>query len=716
MPKKESRRLAAIRLFLIEARSTVINGDYLRLLIVEESENDAESLANILRNAGHSLRFEYARDAAAFESELDAQLPDIVLCGSGEDVLSTETVQNILAQRELSTPVFAIVEEAPEATVVTALKSGISAVVSYDQPDHLQLEVAREIAVLQLQHKVVVLEAALIDYESRCSTLIENSSDAVAYIHEGMHCFANQPYMDLFGINTREEIEIIPVLDMISAGQRDEFKDFLRNYQDGSTEDNTLRTVCISHDHTDFDSTMEFTPATIGGEPCTQIIIRVNPSSNMELEALIETMGRQDALTGLSNRQHFMTLLEENINTENENGDVRALIYITLDRFKEIREENGIATSDAVLCDIARLLEEECNEEDILARFGDFSYSIIYHASSSEKIQAIGEKLLHDVSDHISEVNGQAITMTCSIGVCAINEYSTDAQKILTNADMACEVARSSGGNQIHTHSAVIDEQMTKTHEIEWDNVIRKTIDEERFYLVYQPIVSLAGDTSKRYEVLLRIIDEEGHTILPGEFLAIADKSGFSGEIDYWILDTAFRKLSTLHGDGDEATIFLKLSRTALADRDFPTWIKTRLSEYQLASSSVVFEIEELDAANDLKSTIAFVEAMKKLQCKVALEHIGRSNQPQLLKHVSADILKIDGVLIEDLASNGEHQSRVKELIELARDSGKICIAERVDNPGNLAILWQYGVDMIQGNFVQEPDRKLAYNFEDEIA
>ena len=117
-----------------------------------------------------------------------------------------------------------------------------------------------------------------------------------------------------------------------------------------------------------------------------------------------------------------------------------------------------------------------------------------------------------------------------------------------------------------------------------------------------------------------------------------------------------------------------------------------------------------------LKNAITFVKAMQKQRCKIALEHFGRNNQPQLLKHVPVDILKIDGKLTENLASNGQHQSQVNALIELAHENGMQCIAVCVDNPGNLAILWQYKVDLIQGNFVQEPDRELAYDFKGEIA
>jgi len=670
-----------------------------------------------------------------------------VLCGHGENVINTETVQRILAQRKLLIPIFAIVDEAPETIVVAARKAGIAAVASYDQPEHLQLLVAREITLLQLQHRVAALDAAFTDCEKRCHTLIEaaldaaftdcekrchtlieDSSDAVAYVHEGMHCFANRSYMKLFGIDNQDAVEGIPVLDMISSGQRDTFKNFLRSFQDGDTEDNTLSVGCVSHDRTDFDSTMEFTRASMDGEPCTQIIIRTNHSSNTsntsntsnsnnpnncELEEKIETMMRQDNLTGLYNRQHFMSLLERNINYEDASTDARALVYIILDGFKVIREENGIAASDIVLCDIARLLEQQCFEKDIISRFGDFSYTILLHSDSDKQIQATGEKLMHDISAHMSEVDGNPIPVTCSIGICTINEHSKDAQQILTHADTACGVACSSGGNRIHTHVHVIDQQTAGDHEMEWDKAIKNIIDEERFYLAYQPIVSLTGDTSKRYEALLRIIDEEGNTILPGQFLALADKSGFSSEIDYLVIDAAFRKL---HENSDEITIYIKLSSAALADTNLAEWIQGKLKEYQLASSSIVFEIQETDAVNDLKSAIKFTREMKELQCKVAMQHSGTGEHPQLLQHVQVDLLKIGGKLIANLTENEEYQPLVKEFVALAHESNKQCIAECVDNPATLAILWQCGVDMMQGNFVQEPDRELAYNFEDEIA
>ncbi|MEN8205701.1 MAG: EAL domain-containing protein [Pseudomonadota bacterium] len=698
-----------------KARSVVKHGDNLHLLIIEESRNDAESLANVLRNEGHQIQFNHSMTPDDIETVLKNRHPDIVLCGSGAAIPSPVEVTNLLGKHELTVPVIVIAVEASEADVVAARKSGISCLISYDQPDHLQLAFNREVDVLRLQQQLSALNDALRGSETRCHALIENSSDAVAYIHEGMHVYANRPYMDLFAIANREEVEGTPILDMISDTHRDTFKGFLKGYLEEQAEANTLDIGCLSPAGKEFHSNMELSPATMEGEPCTQIIIRTR-ASNAELEKKIETLSRLDTLTGLTNRQHFMQLLEKRISEQSTAGDHRALIYITLDNFKVIREECGIAASDTVLCDIAGLLEKNCGEKDCLSRFGDYSFVILHYDSDKEKTPGLGETLLNKIAGHLSEVDGRAITMTGSIGTCTISSNSNDAQTLISYADMACEVARSSGGNQIHTHSAVVSEHMGQENEQEWDKVIRTTIDEERFYLAYQPISSLKGDTRQRYEVLLRVIDEAGHVILPGQFLSIAEKTGLCDKIDRWVISTAFRKLVETRKDHSETLFYIKLSGTSLSDAGLPAWINERLKENHLPSDSVVFEIPEHSAIDDLKSALAFVNSMHSLNCKVAFDHYGHSDQLQLLKHVPVDILKIDGALINGMASSKENQLKVSAIIELAKEHGKEAIAACVDDAGCLAQLWQYGVDFIQGNFVQEPCKELEYDFEGEIA
>jgi diguanylate cyclase (GGDEF)-like protein/PAS domain S-box-containing protein len=693
----------------------VKNGEHLRILIVEESRNDAESLANVLRNAGHHISFNHGTEAAEIETALQEHPPDIVLCGSGKTLPSPDNVQTLLGKHEVTAPVIIIADEASEAGMVAAKKSGIAALISYDEVDHLQLVFDREASTIRLQRELQAFNDTLRESENRCHALIENSSDAVAYIHEGMHVYANQPYMDLFSIDSPEEVEGTPILDMISNDQRDTFREFLKGHLDRQTAGNTLDINCTNPAGEIFHSSMELAPATMDGEPCTQIIMRVN-ASNAALEEKIKILTQQDMITGLANRQYFIQALKEHMTAPNTIDDHRALIYITLDNFRAIRDETDIEACDQALRDIATILKSSCGENDCLSRFGDCCFTILHYDTNQEKTRELGETLLHRIAGNLSEVNGRAITMTGSIGICTINDQATDAQGILAYADMACEVARLAGGNQIHTHSYIVDEQAGSEQEEEWDKVIRKTIDEERFYLAYQPIISLKGDTQQRYEVLLRILDGAGQVILPGQFLSIAEKTGLSGEIDRWIIEATFRELAKLRNNDSDVSFYIKLSGGTLTDTALPGWIGEKLQEHKLSGDGIIFEISERNAVNDLKNSMLFVSEIQQLQCKVALEHYGKSDYPQLFQHVPADILKIDGALVNGLGSNKEHQSKVKEIIEMAREDGRQCIAECVDDAGSLAHLWQTGVDFIQGSFVQEPRKNIDYNFEGETA
>jgi diguanylate cyclase (GGDEF)-like protein len=687
----------------------------LELLVVEESSSDAESLANELRDAGHPVNLCYAGNLSSLEQELAGHPPDIIICGSGADLPDAAAVKTVLDRHEIKAPLIKIGDDASEDSVVAARKAGITALMSYDRPDHLRVIFTREAEIVGLRHRLATFTSTLQASEKRAHALIENSSDAIAYIHDGMHVYANRPYTDLFEISSLDDIQGIPVLDMISDSQRDTFRNFLRDHEDAGTGENTLNIDCINPSGEQFNTTMEFTPASMEGESCTQIIIRVNYGNNGELEKKIKTLSREDMLTGLWNRQYFMQRLEHELEAGARGNMQRALVYLTLDNFKVVREEAGIAASDLVLCDIANLLNRERNEHDLLSRFGDYSFALLKVDTDMEKLQATCNKLLADIANHLTEVEGRTFAMTASIGICEINRYTTDAQKIISFADMACEVARTSGGNQCHTHSTVIDRSLESEMEQDGEPIIRETIDNERFYLVFQPIVSLKGDKRQNYEVLLRITDADGHVILPRQFLAIAERSGMAAEIDRWVINKAFSMLVERQ-DENEAIFYIKITGASLADPAFPDWVGKRLQKHKLNGEALVFEICEDVTLLNLNRTVDFIARMHALHCRIAIEHFGLSDQAvQVMPRIPADIFKIDGSLIGGMSGEQDVQARVKSLARSAREQEALCIAERVEDPGSLALLWQYGFDAIQGNFVQEPARELGYEFESEI-
>ena len=686
----------------------------LQLAIIECSAPKAEAHASALRDAGFTLCVDQIENLDALAKLFDKSEPDIIICGNGEKLPDLKSVIALLAAQNSDIPVIACTDEITDAAINTAMQTGAAALVAYDKPDSLEAVLKREQPAVLLRRQVRHLEKKLAETEKQCCALMENSRDAIAYIHEGMHIHANKSYLDLFGFRGTDQIKGIPVMNTADSADHAKFKKFLRNYDNDSSTSNTLEIRGVAPGDTTFDAIMEFSPASIDGEPCTQLIVR--NKTDIELEEKLNILCRQDMLTGLCNRQHFMQIVDTSIRDGVEADQLQAVVYILLDNFKSIREEIGIAGSDMVVNDIARLIESACGQDDTVARFSEYAFTVLRYDSNVEGVQQLAETLQQRIGEHVSDVEGQAATTTCSIGICIINKHSYSAQNVLSRADLACEVARSSGGDQIHIHSTAVDEKMDAVNEDKWDEVISATIREERFYLVYQPIVSLNGVAGGRYEILLRIVDEEGHVILPGQFLSIAEKIGKSGEIDRWVIDTAFRTLMEQRSSDTAIEFFIKLSGTTLEDRELPMWINQKLKEYRLKSDCIYFEIPEAVATTDLKSTMLFVQAMRKIHCKVAIEHFGRANQPQLIQHLPVDMLKIDGSLINNLASSKEHQEKVRTIIDLARKSDIQCVAERVDDASDLAKLWEFGVNFIQGNFVQEPSKELEHDFERELA
>lgn len=687
--------------------------DTLCLAIIEDSGHKADGHATALRNAGFMVHFDLVNDLDGLTGLFSSSIPDIVFCGTGNQLPDLNSVTRLLAERAEGVPVIAFTDEITDAAVNDADHNGVMALVAYDDPGSLQAVMKREQQNVLLRRQVRQLESRLAETETRCSTLMESSRDAIAYIHEGMHIHANNSYLILFGFSEPEEIVGLPIMNMVESGDHDKFRKFLRRY-DNNSNNSTLEIRGVDPGGSAFDAVIEFSPASIDSESCTQIVIRSH--ADVELEAKLDTLSQQDMLTGLCNRQHFMQVINTSVQDRVEDGQLQAVAYILLENFKSIREETGIAGSDMVVNDIARLVETVCGKDDVIARFSDYVFTVLHHDSSKEGVQQFAETLRQKIGEHVSDIEGQAVTTTCSIGICVINEHTSNTQDVLSRADLACEVARSSGGNQIHTHSTTVDEKMDAGHEAEWDEVISATIREERFHLVYQPIVSLNGTAGSRYEVLLRIMDEEGHVILPGQFLSIAGKTGKSGEIDRWVINKAFSTLAKQGNDGSDVEFFIKLAGATLEDPGLPVWINRTLKDYRIKSDRICFEISEAVAIRDLKSTLYFSRAMQKLHCRVAIEHFGCANQPQLLKHLLVDLLKIDGSLINGLASSKEQQEKIKTLIDLARKANIPCVAERVDDAGDLAKLWEYGMDYIQGNFVQEPGKELEYDFEGELA
>lgn len=687
------------------------SGNTIHLLVLTESSHDAEVLSNSIRNSGHAVRSRHVENDEDLNEALKEQQPwDLLISApkfNGHSALQAlETINH--SGKDLPCIVFG--DQPDSGAQVDLLRAGAANCISSNEQELLLLNIERELGNLQERRSHRSSRAALMESEKRNRTLLDSSRDAICYIHEGMHIYANLSYVEAFGYDDIEEMESVPIMDLIAAEHQQSFKKLLRTLTKGKIPDEELEFQAVRSDGEKFNAVMEFSPARIDGESCTQVVIRQH-ADNAQLEQELEQLRKQDLLTGLFNRQYFMDEINKAVTSASQRKSVSTMLFIQPDNFTAIKDTLGIAGSDMVLTDIASLLRDSIPDGGKIARFAGTIFTVIFNDKTTNEIEPAAEAIRSAFERTIFEVEKKTVSTTCSIGVAPITETTNDSKKALSNADGACEIAKKKGGNQIHIHT-MSDELADVEEDRAWAERIRLAIQENRFVLHYQPIVSLHAEPGERYEVLIRMLDEKDNLVLPNQFLKAAESSNLMTEIDRWVMKNAAKALLEQRRTGVEIRFFVKLSNDSLDDPTLLPWISKLLKAARLHGASMAFEVSEAAALNNLKATKTLSNGLHQLHCLFALDHVGNDN-PSLsyLSHFDVDYLKIDGSHIRSLTQSESAQDLIKSISELARNKDILTIAEHVQDPACLAILWQHGINLIQGYYFQEPEGALAYDF-----
>ena len=380
------------------------------------------------------------------------------------------------------------------------------------------------------------------------------------------------------------------------------------------------------------------------------------------------------------------------------------------------KNDLGIAGTDLLLRDFAALLEEHTSDDMTLARISDEAFCLLAQPCEEQALAELCETIRKAVEDHLFDIQGRSAQVTVSIGVAAITENAPRATDLLGRAHRAHSGVRNQPGydygNGVVTYNPADYEQLDNANSID---AIAKALEENRFRLLFQPIINLRGEGEEHYEALVRMLDNDGQEVSPYDFLPPAGPSDMAMRIDRWIVLQTIRQLSQHRGRGHDTRLFLNLTAETLQDKTFSQWLSVALKAARLPGGSLIFQIREGDATNYLKQARDFSRKLHELHCKVAISQFGCALNPfNTLKHVDVDYVKIDGSFTEEIQKNDEARERVKEMVQSLQSSGKLTIIPLVENASVLATLWQAGVNYIQGYYLQAPVPEMNYDFGDQ--
>ena len=676
----------------------------IRLLILEDSQNEAERLVSLFRNAGQATRVHRLTSSEDLADALQQTWDLLINAPSSVNLDPSEAISAIRKQAK-DIPVIQLIEGNDTDAITEALTLGAQGALPQGEDEWLILVASRELANLEERRARRCAELALREAEKRCQLLLESSVDAIAYVHDGMHIYANRAYLELFGYEDVEELEGMPMIDLIASCDQGEFKGFLKNYQSlqGSAE-----LVCggIRADGSSFKASMHFSPASYDGEPCIQAVIRAE-SDNAELKKLRE-ISSQDLVTGLYNRNHFLESLDGAVERAVNAGKSSSLAYIRIDRFASLQAEIGLGDSDLLLAELAQLLRAQFTEQAELARFGDDAFAVLMAEATPKQLEQPLTELLRKVEGHLFDVGGRTIQTSLSIGVAALDEQTAKARDVIDRAHRCAEEL--TDGNALRTYDPARELAAAASR----GNVLamlQQALEKNSFRLLFQPIISLRGDSHEHYEVLLRLLDPEGTEVPPGEFLDAAKEAGLATKIDRWVLLNSIKLLAEHRNKGHSTRLMVHLSGPSLQDPSLLGWLGVALKASKLPPDSLVFQLDENDAVAYLRQAKALTQGLAGLGCRVALNQFGCVLNPlNTLKHLNADFVKIDGSYTQDL-SRQENQEALKQLLAQLHEQAKQTIVPFVDSATVLATLWQAGVGYIQGQYLQGPSQSMDYNF-----
>ena len=415
---------------------------------------------------------------------------------------------------------------------------------------------------------------------------------------------------------------------------------------------------------------------------------------------------RHDQLTGLINRQAFEEHLECAIDETANTSRSAAFCFIDLDQFKIVNDTVGHLVGDRLLKQVAKLLQQKVRQGDVLARLGGDEFGLLLKGCSLRRAERAAEKLVAVLNDNRFFHEGHIFEVGASIGITAINRYTQDVGKVMSQADLACYAAKDHGRNRVHIYKERDTFLRRRKEEMQQAGGIRAALDQNQFTLFGQSIENAAdrGKRPDRVEILLRMTGGENELIMPSCFIPAAERYGFMREIDRWVINRALAWLAKSKMEPMNLRVNVNISGATLNDDTLLDFMRRVFDETEIPVRRICFEITETAAISNLAKTEAFIRELRDLGCEFALDDFGSGlSSLNYLKRLTVDYLKIDRTFIKDVRRDGSSRAMVAAIHQMAKALGIETVAEGIEDRQTLNVLRDLGVDFVQGFEVGMP-------------
>lgn len=675
------------------------------VLLVEDNPADARLLQEMVAASGdHDIVLHPCRKLSDAMERVEAGTTDCVLLDlSLPDVNGLDGIDRF-RERFPHLPIVILTGLANEDVALEALQAGAQ---DYLVKGSIEGDGVKRAVRYAIERKSADVELARLGRQNEL--ILDSAGDGICGLDpQGMVTFANPAAAQLLGC-PREELLGTRLHDVVhpkgAPGDGHDATDCpIHAALADESEVHADNDIFWRCDQASFPVDYTVSPYAAKGAGHGAVITFKDITERKRAENQLQYLADHDVLTGLFNRRRFGEELTQQIAVTGRVNMESALLVLDIDNFKFINDALGHPAGDELIRSISGQLKGRIRRADIVARLGGDEFALLLTGTSADAAIELAEELNAMVRSHRVLARDKPVQVTTSIGLTMVDSPDLSAEQLLMEADVAMYEAKGSGRDRAVLFTRDTPSPNAQRAGFVWTDRIKRALKEDLFAVYAQPIASLTGDDLERYELLVRMREDDGGIVAPGAFLPVAERFGLISEIDVWMIRHAIGLIEREQALGRKIVLEVNLSGHSICDPELPEMIETELTKSPIDPSQLVFEITETAAIANMDEARTLASRIRRWGCRFALDDFGAGfGSFYYLKYLPVDYLKIDGEFIRNLDSSEIDQRMVSAMVEIARALGLQTIAEFVENEEILTRLRGFEVDFVQGFHVGHP-------------
>ncbi|AGA90971.1 EAL domain-containing protein [Thioflavicoccus mobilis 8321] len=686
------------------------------LLILTSSSNEAREIIQSLRSGGLPARGIYTEQYERLAALTEAQVTvDLILCCLNDPQIELDHVMEHYQEIEADVPLILLTDRNQGSNhLLRALRAGARDLVGRDEIERLRLVVTREFADRRTRCELAETRAQAQRCVGRIRALAEASEEAIAYVREdGMHDFANAAYRRRFGLHPSDELQNLPLLDLVVAKHHQALNDLLKELREAKEAPPLTRKLHV----TALGGSGRLFPATLviareaDDTAALRLIVR---DTRHEIAQQAETLVAVDA--GFASRNAFVNAVSQRLARAASGEPAQfALIYVGINGFAEILQAVGVTRGLEIATELGAALGRIAPDNCLLTRFADDGFMLILDTDEPADARRLAVAVRAELRLPVTLPTRDTAQPDCVTGFVFVQRTDASFAELVDRA-YADAFARkpSIDGERDDTRPATTEstdghQPLTDAADREIGEMIDEALQKDGLILVYQPIVSLLGDNQENYSVFLRLLDEQQRLHEARELIGPAVRTRSIEAIDHWVVERAIDEMVEQRKQGQKVNFFINMAEETFQDNALLFWLCDQLREKEARGNWLTFQFQEVHARHHLAKLAKLVTGLKKIKARIAIGRFGHDPRPEsLLQTLQADFVLFSPDFAQQLSNDPAKQQRLMALANLAREFNAKTVVTGVEDATTLTVLWGGGVDYVQGNFLQRPSTALG--------